>query len=75
MKITIHGYSPSKKSRAAIIKNLMKQLESSPDREIAESKERSRKAPGKKRRGLEKESKLEPFPLDMGHYAYPACRK
>ena len=24
MKITIHGYSPSKKSRDAIIKNLMK---------------------------------------------------
>jgi hypothetical protein len=51
-------YSPSKKSRDAIIKNLMKQFESSPDRGIAESKERSKKATGKKRRVLEKESKL-----------------
>jgi len=58
MKITIHGYSPSKKSRDAIIKNLMKQLESSPDRGIAESKRKSKKAPGKKLRGLQKASRL-----------------
>lgn len=58
MKITIDGYSPSKTSRDAIIKNLMKQLESSPDQGIAESKKRSKKTRGKKRRGLQKASRL-----------------
>lgn len=58
MKITIDGYSPSKKSRDAIIKNLMKQLESSPDHGIAESKKTSKNTRGKTRRGLQKASRL-----------------
>jgi hypothetical protein len=35
MKITIQGYSPSKKARTAIVKTLMTQLERSPDRLVA----------------------------------------
>ena len=58
MKITIHGYSPSKKSRDAIMKNLIKQLERSPDRLVANAKKKSKKSPGKKRRGLQKASRL-----------------
>jgi hypothetical protein len=58
MKITIQGYSPSKKSRDAVMKNLMAQLERSPDRLIADVKENSGKAPGKKLRGHQKASKL-----------------
>jgi hypothetical protein len=48
MKITIQGYSPSKKSRDAIVKKLMEQLESSPDRLVAGAKKNSKKTPGKK---------------------------
>ncbi len=53
MKITIRGYSPSKKARETIIKKLMKQLESSPDRLQAEAKKS-----GKKPHNPQKESKL-----------------
>jgi hypothetical protein len=53
MKITIRGYSPSKKARETIIKKLMKQLESSPDRLQADAKKS-----GKKSRNPQKESKL-----------------
>ena len=40
MKITIQGYSRSKKTREAIMKKVMRQLESSPDRLIADSKKK-----------------------------------
>ena len=53
MKITIRGYSPSKKARETIMKKLMKQLESSPDRLQADAKKS-----GKKPRNPQKESKL-----------------
>jgi hypothetical protein len=43
MKITIDGYSPSKKARDAIMKNLMQQLERSPDRLEADAKQKSKK--------------------------------
>jgi hypothetical protein len=58
MKITIQGYSPSKKSRDTILKKLMVQLEGSPDRLVADVKKNQKKAPGKKLRGLQKTSKL-----------------
>jgi hypothetical protein len=58
MKITIEGYSPSKKSRDLIMKNLMTQLEKSPDRTFAKFKKKPKKASGKDRRGTPKESKL-----------------
>ena len=53
MKITIRGYSPSKKARETIMKKLMKQLESGPDRLQADAKKS-----GKKPRNPQKESKL-----------------
>jgi hypothetical protein len=53
MKITIRGYSPSKKARDAIMMKLMKELESSPDRLQADAK-KSRKKP----HNPQKESKL-----------------
>jgi hypothetical protein len=53
MKITIRGYSPSKKARETIIKKLITQLESSPDRLQAEAKKH-----GKKPRNPQKESRL-----------------
>jgi hypothetical protein len=58
MKITIEGYSPSKKSRDAIMKKLMTQLESSPGHSVAKFKMKPKKASGKERRGVPKESKL-----------------
>ena len=58
MKITIQGYSPSKKSRDAIMKKLMAQLEGSPDRLVADVKNKSTKEPGKKIRGQQKVSRL-----------------
>ena len=58
MKITIQGYSPSKKSRNTIMKKLIGQLEDSPDRLVADVKKNSRKEPGKKLHGLQKESRL-----------------
>jgi hypothetical protein len=58
MKITIEGYSPIKKSRDAIMKTLMTQLEKSPDRTVAKFKKKPKEASGKDRRGTPKESKL-----------------
>ena len=40
MKITIRGYSPSKKARNAIMEMLMQELESSPDRLVADAKKK-----------------------------------
>lgn len=57
-KITIHGYSPSKKARDAIMKTLLTAIERSPDRLIADSRKKSKKAPGKKLRGLQKTTRL-----------------
>jgi hypothetical protein len=57
MTITIHGYSLSKKVRDAIIKTLMDAVERSPDRLIADAKEKSKKDPGKKLPGHQKASK------------------
>jgi hypothetical protein len=53
MKITIRGYSPSKNAREAIIKKLIKQLEGSSDRLVADTKKS-----GKKPHNPQKESKL-----------------
>jgi hypothetical protein len=53
LQITIRGYSPSKKSRKTIMKKLIKQLESSPDRLQAGAKKS-----GKKPHNPQKESKL-----------------
>ncbi len=58
MRITIEGYSPSKKSRDAIMKNLMTQLEKSPDRIVAKFKKKPKETSGKERRGLPKEARL-----------------
>jgi hypothetical protein len=59
LTITIHRYSlKRKKSRDAIMENLMAELESKPDRLIANAKTKSDKPPGKKLRGQQKSSKL-----------------
>jgi hypothetical protein len=58
MTITLHGYSLSKKSRDAITKKLTDAVERSPDRLIADAKEKSKKGPGKKLPGHQKASKL-----------------
>ena len=50
MKITIEGYSPSKKARDAIMKELTQQLESSPDR-LADAKQKSKKTPHNPQKG------------------------
>ena len=47
MTITLHGYSLSKKSRDATMKKLMDAVERSPDRLIADAKEKSKKVPAK----------------------------
>jgi hypothetical protein len=57
MTITIHGYSLSKTVRDAIMKKLMDTVERSPDRLIADAKEKSKKGPGKKPPGHQKASK------------------
>lgn len=57
LDITIKGYSPNKKTRDAIIKKLMQQLESSSDRLVAETK-KSKKARDKRPHNPQKESKL-----------------
>jgi hypothetical protein len=58
LTITIHRYSlKRKKTRDAILEKLMAQLESKPDRFIADAK-KSKKSPGKKLRGQQKASKL-----------------
>jgi hypothetical protein len=56
-KITIRGYSLSKKDRDATMKALLSTVERSPDRLIADAK-KSRKGPGKKLSGLQKTNKL-----------------
>jgi hypothetical protein len=59
LTITIHRYSlKSKKTRNAILERLMANLESKPDRLIADAKAKSKKGPGKKLRGQQKASKL-----------------
>jgi hypothetical protein len=59
LTITIHRYSlKSKKTRNAILERLMANLESKPDRLIADAKAKSKKEPGKKLRGQQKASKL-----------------
>jgi hypothetical protein len=59
LTITIHRYSlKSKKTRDAIVEKLMANLETKPDRLIADAKEKSKKGPGKKLRGQQKTSKL-----------------
>lgn len=45
MKITIRGYSPSKKVRTAIIMKVLKQLEASPDHLVAAARKHSKKKP------------------------------
>lgn len=59
LTITIHRYSlKSKKTRDAILTKLIANLESKPDRLIADAKKKSKKGSGKKLRGLQKISKL-----------------
>jgi len=57
LDITIKGYSPRKKTRSAIIKKLMQQLEGNSDRLLAEVK-KSKKARDKRPHNPKKESKL-----------------
>jgi hypothetical protein len=45
MRITIEGYSPSKRARDAIMKKLMQQLESSSDRLVVDAEQKSKKTP------------------------------
>jgi hypothetical protein len=59
LTITIHRYSlKNKKTRDAIMKKLMANLESKPDRLVAGAKKKSKKGTGKKLAGLQKESGL-----------------
>jgi hypothetical protein len=59
LTITIHRYSlKRKKTRDAIIEKLMANLESKPDRLVADAKKKSKKGPGKKLRGQQKTSRL-----------------
>jgi hypothetical protein len=59
LTITIHGYSlKSKKSRDAILARLIANLESKPDRLIANTKKDAKKGAGKKPRGQPRESRL-----------------
>jgi hypothetical protein len=59
LTITIHRYSlKGKKTRDAIMKKLMANLESKPDRLVAGAKKKSKKGTGKKLPGLQKASRL-----------------
>jgi hypothetical protein len=59
LTITIHRYSlKRKKTREAIIERLMANLESKPDRLVADARKKSKKGPGKKLRGQQKTSRL-----------------
>jgi hypothetical protein len=60
LTITIHRYSlESKKTRTDILRKLMANLESKPNRLIADAKKKSKKqSSGKKRRGQQKTSRL-----------------
>jgi hypothetical protein len=57
MKITIDGYSLSKKSRNTIMEKVMEAVERRPDRLIADAKEKSKKGSNKKLPGRQKASK------------------
>jgi hypothetical protein len=57
MTIHIHGYSLGKKSRDAIMKKVIGAVERSPDKLVADAKEKSNKGPGKKPSGHQKASK------------------
>jgi hypothetical protein len=59
MKIIIRGYSLRKTTRAEIIENLIRQVESSPDRLQANAKKSKGKAGNKPVRGQQKVSRLE----------------
>jgi hypothetical protein len=54
MKITIRGYSLSQTTRDAIIENLIKQIERSPDRLVANARKSKGKAGKKSARGKKK---------------------
>ncbi len=58
MKITVRGYSLSKISRNQIIENLIKQIERSPDRLIANVRKSKGKVGKKSARGQQKVSRL-----------------
>jgi hypothetical protein len=58
MTISIHGYSLSHKARDAIMKKLIAEVESSPDRLISDAKGRPENGAGKKLPGNKKASKL-----------------
>jgi hypothetical protein len=57
LKITIEGYSLKKKSRAAIMKDVMHAVERRPDRLIADNKKKSKKGSGKRIPGHQKSPK------------------
>jgi hypothetical protein len=58
MKISIRGYSLSKITRSEIIENLIRQVERSPDRLVAQARKSKRKAGKKSARGQIKVSRL-----------------
>ncbi len=59
LTITIQRYSlKSKKTRDAILTKLMANLESKPDRLVADEKKDTKKGSGKRLRGLPKTSRL-----------------
>jgi hypothetical protein len=58
LKITIQGYSLSKKARDGVMKEVLTAVERSPDRLIADAKKKSEERPGKKLRGLQKTNRL-----------------
>ena len=59
LTITIHRYSlKRKKTRDAILESLLANLESKPDRLVADAKKRPKKGLGKNPRGLQKTNKL-----------------
>jgi hypothetical protein len=55
MTITIKRYSPGKKTRAAIVKRVIDELEGNPDRLVAEAKKKSKRKP----HNPQKETKLQ----------------
>jgi len=57
LKITIRGYTLSKKTRDEVMKKLVAEVERKPDRLIGAARKKSKKGPGKKLRGEQKESK------------------
>lgn len=59
MKITISGYSLSKTTRSEIIDNLIKQVESSPNRLRNNARTLRRKTGKKNARGQQKVTRLE----------------